>query len=122
MVLEHEAEHALWWAAVSSIAAKTDCPAHTLIAMKVEIRRVFNENFQAYGVCKVRRQLLREGYDIARGTVARLMRDIGLQGIIRGKPVKTTASDKAAPCPLDRVTGTSMHRHQTCSGFLILRM
>jgi putative transposase len=73
------------------------------IAMKVEIRRVFNENFQVYGVRKVWRQLQREGYDIARCTVARLMRMMGLQGVIRGKPVKTTVSDKSAPCPLDRV-------------------
>jgi transposase InsO family protein len=73
------------------------------MALKIEIRRVFNENFQVYGVRKVWRQLLREGYDIARCTVARLMRAMGLQGIIRGKPVKTTVSDKAAPCPLDRV-------------------
>lgn len=73
------------------------------MAMKIEIRRVFNENFQVYGVRKVWRQLQREGFDIARCTVARLMRTMGLQGIIRGKPVKTTVSDKAAPCPLDRV-------------------
>lgn len=73
------------------------------MAMKVEIRRVFNENFQVYGVRKVWRQLQREGHDIARCTVARLMRMMGLQGIIRGKPVKTTVPDKAAPCPLDRV-------------------
>ena len=73
------------------------------MTMKVEIRRVFNENFQVYGVRKVWRQLQREGCDIARCTVARLMRMMGLQGIIRGKPVKTTVSDKAAPCPLDRV-------------------
>ncbi len=79
------------------------------MAMKVEIRRVFNENFQVYGVRKVWRQLQREGFDIARCTVARLMRMrmrmrmMGLQGIIRGKPVKTTISDKSAPCPLDRV-------------------
>jgi len=73
------------------------------IALKIEIRRVFNENFQVYGVRKVWRQLQREGFDIARCTVARLMRMMGLQGIIRGKPVKTTVSDKAAPCPLDRV-------------------
>ncbi len=72
-------------------------------AMKIEIRRVFNENFQVYGVRKVWRQLQREGYDIARCTVARLMRMMGLQGVIRGKPVRTTVSDKAAPCPLDRV-------------------
>jgi len=73
------------------------------IAMKVEIRRVFNENFQVYGVRKVWRQLQREGFAIARCTVARLMRMMGLQGIIRGKPVKTTVSYKGAPCPLDRV-------------------
>lgn len=73
------------------------------MTLKIEIRRVFNENFQVYGVRKVWRQLQREGFDIARCTVARLMRTMGLQGIIRGKPVKTTVSDKAAPCPLDRV-------------------
>ena len=73
------------------------------MALKIEIRRVFNENFQVYGVRKVWRQLQREGFDIARCTVARLMRMMGLQGIIRGKPVKTTVSDRAAPCPLDRV-------------------
>ena len=73
------------------------------MAMKIEIRRVFNENFQVYGVRKVWRQLQREGFDIARCTVGRLMRAMGLQGIIRGKPVKTTVSDKGAPCPLDRV-------------------
>jgi putative transposase len=47
--------------------------------------------------------LQREGYAIARCTVARLMRSMSLQGIIRGKPVRTTFSDKAAPSPLDRV-------------------
>lgn len=90
------------------IAKRTDVDrlsarARRDIAMKVEIRRVFNENFQVYGVRKVWRQLLREGYDIARCTVARLMRAMGLQGIIRGKPLRTTISDKTAPCPLDRV-------------------
>ena len=73
------------------------------MAMKIEIRRVFNENFQAYGARKVWRQLQREGFDIARCTVVRLMRMMGLQGVIRGKPVRTTVPDKATPCPLDRV-------------------
>ena len=80
-----------------SIRARND------MALKIEIRRVFNENFRVYGVRKVWRQLQREGFSVARCTVARLMRTMGLQGIIRGKPVKTTVSDKAAPCPLDRV-------------------
>jgi len=72
-------------------------------ALKVEIRRVFEENFRVYGVRNVWRQLQREGFDVARCTVARLMRSMGHQGIIRGKPVKTTFPDKSAPSPLDRV-------------------
>jgi transposase InsO family protein len=68
-----------------------------------EIRRVFDENFQVYGVRKVWRQMQREGRNIARCTVARLMRKMGLQGVIRGRRVRTTISDKAAVCPLDRV-------------------
>jgi transposase InsO family protein len=72
-------------------------------AMKVEVRRVFQENFSVYGVRKVWRQLRREGHDVARCTVARLMKEMGLQGAIRGKPMRTTVSDRAAPCPLDHV-------------------
>src|SRR5947208_16613950 len=45
----------------------------------------------------------REGFSVARCTIERLMRDLGLQGVIRGKPKRTTVSDKSAPCPLDRV-------------------
>ena len=72
-------------------------------ALKPEIIRVFTDNFAVYGVRKIWRQLKREGFDIARCTVERLMRELGLAGVIRGKPVRTTISDKAAPCPLDRV-------------------
>jgi len=68
-----------------------------------EIQRVWTENFGVYGVRKVWRQLGREGIRVARCTVARLMRRMGLQGIVRGKSVRTTISDKSAPCPLDRV-------------------
>ena len=49
------------------------------------------------------RQLRREGIAVARCTVARLMRAMGLRGIHRGKTIRTTVSDKTAPCPLDRV-------------------
>jgi putative transposase len=73
------------------------------IVLKPEIARVFAENFAVYGVRKVWRQMRREGFTIARCTVERLMRDMGLAGVIRGKPVRTTISDKAAPCPLDHV-------------------
>lgn len=71
--------------------------------LKPEIRRVFDQNFQVYGQRKIWKQLKREGFDIARCTVARLMKNLGLRGVIRGKPHRTTVSDKAAPCPLDRV-------------------
>ncbi len=52
--------------------------------LKSEIRRVYEENFRVYGVRKVWRQLLREGITVARYTVARLMRTMGLQGVVRG--------------------------------------
>jgi hypothetical protein len=71
--------------------------------LKIEISRVFDANYRVYGVRKVWRQLRREGFDVARCTVARLMKTMGLQGVIRGKPVRTTVSEKAVPCPLDRV-------------------
>lgn len=64
---------------------------------------MFDQNFKVYGARKVWRQLVREGHDVARCTVERLMKRQGLQGAIRGKPVKTTIGDKAVPCPLDRV-------------------
>jgi transposase InsO family protein len=73
------------------------------LALKPEIARVFAENFEVYGVRKVWRQLGREGTSVARCTVERLMRSMGLQGVVRGKPVRTTISDKAAPCPQDHV-------------------
>jgi transposase InsO family protein len=51
--------------------------------LKSEVRRIFDENFRVYGVRKVWRQLKREGFDVARCTVSRLMRDMGLRGVIR---------------------------------------
>ena len=68
-----------------------------------QIRRVWDANFRVYGVRKVWRQLRREGTSVARCTVERLMRAMELRGVVRGKTVRTTLSDKAAPCPLDRV-------------------
>ena len=63
-------------------------------ALKPAVLRVFSENFGVYGARKVWRQMKREGFDIARCTVERLMGDLGLQGVIRGKPVRTTISEK----------------------------
>ena len=71
--------------------------------LRPEILRMFKENWRVYGVRKVWRQLGREGFDVALCTVARLMKSMGIQGIIRGKPHRTTIPDKKAPCPLGRV-------------------
>jgi transposase InsO family protein len=72
-------------------------------ALMNHIRRIWDENFQVYGVRKVWRQLAREGIKVARCTVARLMQQMALKGVVRGKVVRTTISNAAAPCPLDRV-------------------
>jgi putative transposase len=72
-------------------------------ALCVEIRRVFDENKRVYGVRKVWRQLRREGFGVARCTVERLMRRLGLRGVMRGRVVKTTISDPVRPCPRDQV-------------------
>ena len=58
---------------------------------------------QVYGAEKVWRQLAREGTAAARCTVERLMKRLGLRGVMRGKIVRTTVSDRKAPCPLDKV-------------------
>ena len=67
------------------------------------IERVWQVNLQVYGADKVWRQLRREEIEVARCTVERLMRRLGLRGVSRGKGVRTTVGDTAAPCPLDRV-------------------
>jgi putative transposase len=82
---------------------KLSARAQRDVALKPEIARVFAQDFDVYGARKVWRQLVREGFGVARCTVERLMADLGLQGVLRGKPVRTTVQDKAAPCPLDHV-------------------
>lgn len=72
-------------------------------ALRPEILRIFEENYRVYGVRKVWQQLRREGFDIAHCTVANLTKSMDLQGIIRGKPHRTTIPDRKAPCPLDKV-------------------
>ena len=67
------------------------------------IERVWRANLQVYGVDKVWRQLQREGHTVARCTVERLMRMLGLRGVIRGRVQRTTYSDPKAECPLDKV-------------------
>jgi transposase InsO family protein len=71
--------------------------------LRGEIRRVWEQNFQLYGVRKVWRQLNREGIGVARCTVARLMGNMGLRGAVRGRRFKTTVADEVAERPLDLV-------------------
>lgn len=72
--------------------------------LRVEIERVWKENFSAYGARKVWLQLKREGFEVARCTVERLMRQMGLRGAVRGRAFKcTTVADERAPRPADLV-------------------
>jgi putative transposase len=61
--------------------------------LKIEIRRVFDANYRVYGARKLWRQLQREGIQVARCTVERLMRELGLTGVVRGKAKRTTIVD-----------------------------
>ena len=71
--------------------------------LRPAMKQVWEDNRSVYGARKLWRAMLREGHDMARCTVERLMRDIGIEGVRRGKKIKTTWSDKALPCPMDRV-------------------
>jgi len=73
------------------------------LLLMAQIRRVHADNFGVYGARKVWRQLAREGTAVARCTVERLMQRMGLRGVVRGKECRTTISDKASPCPADKV-------------------
>jgi len=71
--------------------------------LKAEIQRVWDASDGLYGVRKVWRQLLREGQDVARCTVARLMRELGLRGVVRGRKVRTTVPGPETNRPDDLV-------------------
>ena len=83
--------------------ARLPARARRDLVLTADIQLVFDANFGVYGVRKVWRQLGREGKKVARCTVARLMRRMGLQGVVRGREVRTTVSNPAVVCPLDRV-------------------
>src|SRR6059058_5954388 len=91
------------YAAKRADPGKLSARASRDVALQADIRRVWDANFQVYGVRKVWRQLQREAIAAPRCQVARLMKHMGLAGAVRAKTVKTTHSDKSAPCPLDRV-------------------
>jgi transposase InsO family protein len=83
--------------------AKLSARARRDLLLRPEIDRVFKDNLKVYGARKVWLQMNRESISVARYTVERLMRVMGLHGVIRGKAIRTTTPDKAAPCPLDHV-------------------
>lgn len=83
--------------------ARLPARARRDVPLKADIRRVFDENLGVYGVRKVWRQLGREGKEVARCTIARLMRQTYLQGVVRGREVRVTVSSPAAAFSLDQV-------------------
>ena len=72
-------------------------------SLEVDIKRVWEENFEVYGARKVWRQLNRECIEVARCTVERLMKRLGIQGVTRGAKCWTTVSDDALARPADLV-------------------
>jgi putative transposase len=87
-------------------AAKTRLPAARTLRdewLKSHIKRIHDENYQVYGARKIWRQLAREDIAVARCTVERLMRQLGIQGAVRGKPKRTTVADETAQRPADLV-------------------
>lgn len=72
-------------------------------ALRPLLRQVHAQHFGVYGVRKLWRQVRREGTEVARCTVARLMRDLGLRGVARGRHKRTTVPDETAPRPADLV-------------------
>ena len=71
--------------------------------LKIEIARVHCDNFGVYGIEKVWRQLRREGHEVGRDRVARLMDDLKLSGVVRGKKKRTTIPADVSPRPADLV-------------------
>ncbi len=71
--------------------------------LRPEIRRIWDENRRVYGAYKVWRQFHREGQEVARCTVERLMRNLGISGVVRGRKYKTTIPDDSADRPMDLV-------------------
>jgi putative transposase len=78
--------------------------------LMTEIQRVYDENYRVYGAKKIWRQLRRDGVTVGRGRVARLMRRLGLVGVVRGKTVRTTISDK------DGVRAADLVKRQFAAG------
>ena len=82
---------------LASARAKSDA------ALSVKIDAAWDANRKLYGARKIWHVLRRQGEDAARCTVERLMRSLGIRGVVRGKEVITTNPDTSLPCPDDKV-------------------
>ena len=71
--------------------------------MCLKIDGAWADNRKLYGARKIWHVLRRDGEDVARCTVERLMRRLGIKGVVRGKKVITTNPDTSLPCPDDKV-------------------
>lgn len=72
-------------------------------ALSVKIDAAWDSNRKLYGARKIWHVLRRQGEDAARCTVERLMRRVGIRGVVRGKKLITTNPDTSLPCPDDKV-------------------
>jgi putative transposase len=93
------------------------CVRATLVnTLNPEIQRFWQANMRVYGADKGWKQMRRERITVARCTVERLMKHLGLQGVRRGKVVRTTVGDMTAARPLDRVNRQfkADRPHQLC--------
>ena len=84
--------------------------------LELDIQRVWKDNFRVYGARKVWRQLLREGIGVARCTVERLMKRLGMQGVRRGKKCWTTIADDLLDRPKDKVNRQFVAAQSTVGG------
>src|SRR4029453_738702 len=99
-------EHGCPIAPSTYYAVKTRPPCDRVIRdaeLLVQIRRVHEQNYGVYGARKVWLQLGREGIQVARCTVERLMKADGLRGVVRGAKIKTTKPDPKVARPQDLV-------------------
>jgi transposase InsO family protein len=81
----------------ASVRARSDA------ALSVKIDAAWEDNRKLYGARKIWHVLRRDGEDVARCTVERLMRGLGIKGVVRGKKIVTTNPDSSQPCPDDKV-------------------
>jgi transposase InsO family protein len=84
--------------------------------LKVEIKRVYDDNFAVYGAEKLWRQLGREGIQVGRDRVARLMRALGIRGVVRGAKRRTTTPTRPTSGPPTWSAATSPRRRPTACG------